>query len=258
MPDCPDEPLTLSLDTMERVAQLDAVDAVKMQLQAQQHRRSADWLQTKGDHVGPRFERAEAKRLEHEASLILDPVMHTTGLVTVGNGGEIAIGTKAMQPFVDTVRERPDMLAVDASRQRMELADKANALTLSVDAAATIQAANSLEKMLVHEMAAAHTMAMELQAEARELLGHYKRTGHVHQSLSIEAGRLLNASARMMECFQHGMLTLQKIRSGGQQTVVVQHVNVGDGGRAMVAGQVKLRGKKRCATPAKVEGQGEK
>ena len=40
------------------------------------------------------------------------------------------------------------------------------------------------------------------------------------------------------------MLTLQKIRSGGQQTVVVQHVNVGDGGRAMVAGQVKLRGGK--------------
>ncbi len=39
------------------------------------------------------------------------------------------------------------------------------------------------------------------------------------------------------------MLTLQKIRSGGQQTVVVQHVNVGDGGQAMVAGQVKVRAK---------------
>ena len=34
-------------------------------------------------------------------------------------------------------------------------------------------------------------------------------------------------------------LTLQKIRSGGTQTVVVQHVNVGDGGQAMVAGEVK-------------------
>ena len=55
----------------------------------------------------------------------------------------------------------------------------------------------------------------------------------MHQSLSIEAGRLLNASARMMDSYQHGMLTIQKVRSGGQQTVVVQHVNVGDGGRAM-------------------------
>jgi hypothetical protein len=99
---------------------------------------------------------------------------------------------------------------------------------------------------------------LELQSEARELLRTYKRTGYVHQSLSIEAGRLLNASARMMDTYQHGLLTLQRIRSGGQQTVVVQHVNVGDGGRAMVAGQMKLRGKKRCAQPAKVEGQTEK
>jgi hypothetical protein len=62
----------------------------------------------------------------------------------------------------------------------------------------------------------------------------------------------------MMESFQHGMLTLQKIRSGGKQVVVVQHIAVGDGGKAMVAGQVKLRGKKRCASPEKREGAGEK
>ena len=62
----------------------------------------------------------------------------------------------------------------------------------------------------------------------------------------------------MMDAYQHGLLTLQKIRNGGTQTVVVQHVNVGDGGRAMVAGQVKLRGKKRCASPEKREGAGEK
>ena len=65
---------------------------------------------------------------------------------------------------------------------------------------------------------------------------------------------MMNASARMMESFQHGLLTIAKVRSGGQQTVVVQHVNVGDGGRAMVAGQVKLRGKRRCAKQAKMEG----
>jgi hypothetical protein len=44
----------------------------------------------------------------------------------------MAIGTKEMRPFVDTVRERPDMLAIDASRQRMELADKANVLELGL------------------------------------------------------------------------------------------------------------------------------
>jgi hypothetical protein len=244
--------------TMEHIASISATNAVKMQLEAQKHRRVADYLEAEGDRVGPRFERAEAKRLERVAELALDPAVHATGPVTVGNGGEMAIGSKTMRPFIDTVRERPDMLAVDASRQRMELVQKANALTLGIDAAATIQAENSLEKMLVHQMAAAHTMAMEAQAEARELLQRYKRTGHVYQQLSIEAGRLLNASARMMDSFQHGMLTIQKVRSGGQQTVVVQHVNVGDGGRAMVAGQVKLRRKDGRTEPAKVEGDAEK
>jgi hypothetical protein len=140
----------------------------------------------------------------------------------------------------------------------MDLADKASALTMGLDAAETIQARNSLEKMLAHQMAAAHVAAMELQAEARELLQRYKRTGYAYQQLSIEAGRLLNASARMMDSYQHGMLTIQKVRSGGQQVVVVQHVvqhvSVGDGGQAMVAGQMKLHGRKQ----QKVEGEGEK
>jgi hypothetical protein len=254
MPDEPAAPPTISLATMERVASISATDAVKMQLEAQKHRRAADYLEADGDRVGPRFERAEARRLEQEAELALDPVVHATGPVTIGNGGEMAIGTKSMRQLVDTVRERPDMLAVDASRQRLELADKASALTLGIDAAATIEAQNSLEKMLVHQMAAAHIAAMQMQAEALDLLKAYKRTGHAHQQLSIEAGRMMNASARMMDTYQHGLLTLTKVRSGGQQTVVVQHVNVGDGGQAMVAGQVKLRGRKQ----PKVEGEAEK
>jgi hypothetical protein len=126
------------------------------------------------------------------------------------------------------------MLTIDASRRRMELADKANALELGLDAVATILPRNSVEKMMVHQMAAAHVAAMELQAEARELMRAFKRSGYVHQHLSIEAGRLMNASARMMGVHQDGLLTLAKIRSGGQQTVVVQHVNVGNGGQALL------------------------
>jgi hypothetical protein len=258
MPDNTDEPPTLTLATMERVSKLGAANAVNMQIRAQQHRKAADYMQARGDRIGPRFELAEAERLEHEAELVLDPLMHCTGRVTVGNGGEMAIGTEAMSPFIDTVRERPDLLAIDASRQRMQLADKAQVPELGIDAAATIKAENSLEKMLVHQMAAAHTLAMELQVEGRELLRLYKRNGHIHQSLSIEAGRLFNAAARMMDTYQHGMLTIAKVRSGGQQTVVVQHVNVDDGGRAMVAGQVKVRGNKRRPKQAKAEGKPEK
>jgi hypothetical protein len=50
------------------------------------------------------------------------------------------------------------------------------------------------------------------------LLDLFKRTGYVHQSLSIEAGRLMNASARMMDTFQSGLLAIAKVRNGGQQT----------------------------------------
>jgi hypothetical protein len=126
----------------------------------------------------------------------------------------------------------------------MSLADKADVLQLGLDAAASIQASNSLEKMLAHQMAAAHRAALELQAEARDLLRAYKRGGYAHQQLSIEARRLMNAAARMMDAYQHGLLTLQKIRSGGTQHIVVQHINVGNGGQAMVAGEVKVRGKR--------------
>ncbi len=65
------------------------------------------------------------------------------------------------------------------------------------------------------------------------------------QVLSIEAARLLNASSRTMDTYQHALLTLERMRNGGKQTVVVQHVTVADGGQAVVAGQVKAGAKRR-------------
>lgn len=42
----------------------------------------------------------------------------------------------------------------------------------------------------------------------------------------------------MNTSFQQGMLTLQKMRTGGRQVVTVQHVQVNNGGQAVVAGQI--------------------
>ena len=42
-----------------------------------------------------------------------------------------------------------------------------------------------------------------------------------------------------MQVFQEGLLTLQKLKTGGKQTMVVQHVQVSDGGQAVIAGSVK-------------------
>ena len=54
----------------------------------------------------------------------------------------------------------------------------------------------------------------------------------------VQATRLAGAIARMNGSYQSGVLTLQKLRTGGRQTVVVQHVNVNDGGQALVAGEM--------------------
>jgi hypothetical protein len=76
-------------------------------------------------------------------------------------------------------------------------------------------------------MAAAHRAAMKLTAMSLNI------------SLPpVEIARLSNAAARMMQVYQEGLLTLQKIRTGGKQTVVVQHVQVSEGGQAVLAGSV--------------------
>jgi hypothetical protein len=54
------------------------------------------------------------------------------------------------------------------------------------------------------------------------------------------------------------LLALTRIRANGQQTIVVQHMTVSDGGRGAMVGQVKLRGKDGRKESAKGEGQGEK
>jgi hypothetical protein len=55
---------------------------------------------------------------------------------------------------------------------------------------------------------------------------------------TVEEARLANAGARMMQVFHEGLLTLQKLKNGGRQTMIVQHVQVSDGGNALVAATV--------------------
>jgi hypothetical protein len=132
--------------------------------------------------------------------------------------------------LIDTL-ETPNSISVDASEQRMYLASEAGVLQSAVDASETAQAGNSLEKMLTHQMAAGHRAAMRLVA----------RVGS-EQLPIVEMARLSNAAARMMQVFQEGLLALQKLRSGGKQTVVVQHVQVSEGGQAVIAGSVASGG----------------
>jgi hypothetical protein len=72
---------------------------------------------------------------------------------------------------------------------------------------------------------------------------------HVHQSANLPAAefaRLSNAGARMFEVFQSGCLTVQKLKTGGRQHVIVQYqqVTVGPGGQALVTGRVRRGSRK--------------
>ena len=204
-------------------------------------RTRASDLAAHGNKAGALLERTEADELERDAADILDPLTHTTAPVQIGRGGEFATGAPMMRPYLDTVRARPDWLAHDASRERMKLASGAGALMLGLDAAETVQAGNSLEKMLAHQLAAAHPLGMRMLAGAGEELAAYANSGHLYPHRSVEAARMANTAARLMDAYQRGLMTLDRLRNGGRQVLTVQHVNVASGGQAVVAGTVRNR-----------------
>ena len=120
---------------------------------------------------------------------------------------------------------------------------EAAALESALDAAESIDAKNSLEKMLAHQLAAGHRSAMKLVAEMNRQAGYLANVhGSEQDRMNVQVTRLAGATARMMTAFQQGLVTLQRLRTGGQQVVTVQHVEVRDGGQAIVAGRMKAGG----------------
>lgn len=93
---------------------------------------------------------------------------------------------------------------------------------MGLDASDSIQARNSLEKMLAHQLAVAHAVVME-QME------------HVHVSEEGDASaKRLVAMARCLQAYQHGLLTLKKLHRNKGQRILVQYVNLSEGGQAMI------------------------
>lgn len=122
-------------------------------------------------------------------------------------------------------------------RTDLLVAENLDIAALAVDAADSVKADNSLEKMLAHQMALTHQMAMRIGNAA---MGELSKVQHratfngLTPGAAIELQRLTNSVARLMGTYQQGMLTLQKIKTGGNQVVTVQHVNVSDGGQAVI------------------------
>lgn len=176
-----------------------------------------------------------AKRFDEEASALLavqaPPVTakgevaepHIPGLRAEGRG--FAIDTLQ---YAGIIQEEASIRRTD-----LLLQEGVDIVSMAIDAAESIQAENSLEKMLAHQMALAHDMAMRSGDAAMQELTRNK-DGYHHRNDAGEYQRLANCTARLMNAFQQGLLTLQKIRTGGNQTMTVQHVHVEPGGQAVI------------------------
>jgi hypothetical protein len=146
------------------------------------------------------------------------------------------------------VREKQDMVTAKASHARLALTG--DGLLMAVDAADSIKARNSLERMKAHQLATLHRLGMKFAAKSETLLAQLdlgisgRRPAHETQAASVEAARCATAAVRAFGGYDDGMLALDRIRRGGKQTVTVVHQNVavGPGGQAVVAGAVRGRG----------------
>ena len=206
------------------------------------------------DRLGARFEALDALDMDRRADATLDL---PPGTVAVGRGGEaLPLDTQDMTAFYlrDTLTDSPDAVAARASLSRLELLEKSGTLALAVDTAETVQLRNSVERMLAHQLASPHVLMMRATAKATSWLSRANpddsdpaRAAHA----SIESARLMNAAARRASAFNDGAATLQRLRSGRTQRVVVQHVNVTDGGQAVVAGGDVAGGRRRRGSNAK-------
>lgn len=164
-------------------------------------------------------------------------------LVVYGAGGELVpdsgFSSATDIAILDTL-SRPDAVAADASRDRLDLLEQAGSLTLGLDTADAVQAGDSLERMLAHQLATVHLSTMKMSVQLNRQIERLDVANpRERQNASVEASRLAGAVARLSGTFQAGMTTLQRVRSGGRQTVIVQHTHINEGGQAVVAGQVE-------------------
>jgi hypothetical protein len=213
-------------------------EAAEKFIRAKQERQIAKEQERMGE-LGPfdhgTFHYSQAERLEEEAKELLKPA----GEIVRGEGEAMDLGASDLNwNLIDTLKD-PDSVSLGASADRMNLLVDADVLEVGLDAVKSAQAENSLEKMLLHQMAAAHRLAMKQMARAND-----------DRLPTVEGMRLMNTAARLMQVFQNACLTLQRIRMGGKQTVVVQHVQVSDGGQAVIAASMKAmdRGGRRRGT----------
>lgn len=143
-------------------------------------------------------------------------------------GGEVC--PQHLPELVDTLAA-PNVVALDASAHRLDLVTRmgTDVAALALDTADTMGASNSLEKMLAHQMAVLHDTAMQNASKA------------ALEPDPVNSVRMMSLSIRSFEAYQKAMLVYKRFRGTGEQRITIQHVNVTQGGQAVI-GQVQPGG----------------
>lgn len=152
----------------------------------------------------------EADRLEDDATEILErPVA-----VTMGNGGEVVTLSEHREAQQQAAIDKaPTALDAEASHARLALIGMASVnLALTLEAASSSGAETSLEKMLVHEAVAAHTLAMRFIGCATNDVIGFENTGYKHANRNVEACRSANTATRLMQAVANAAAALKELQ----------------------------------------------
>ena len=191
---------------------MSAKQSVKLEQQAWRKRISA----SSTDPIRRDFDLQEARLLEAQSTSL----KKTNETLQLGAGGDVI--PPAASPLVGLADalKNPDILNLEATVQRTQLADKAGVFELAIEAAESISARGAIQQMLAHQMAAAHKHAMRLFAES--------------ERDALFGDRKAATASRLIDAFSRAALTLNRLQTGATQTIQVQHINVL--GQAVIGG----------------------
>ena len=190
----------------EKGTNMEVAKAIRLRQSAKQKYLTASTR----DPSRAKFDVSVAENMMVESDRLLQPQapLHT------GSGGEIIPPYSLGLSGLELTLKAPDLLDAEVTIKRTDLADKAGVFEMAIEAAESVKAKNSVQRMQAHQLALAHKYAMELMADASK------------QRDPIIKVKLMNCSARLMEAYSKGALALQRLQTGASQVVQVQHVQV--------------------------------
>ena len=186
------------------------MEKVRKSLKVQREAQRKRLLAPANDPIWREFDLRCAHDLERQSIELLKP----QEALQTGAGGEIIPPVSMGLQGLETIIREPDLLNLGASSQRMDLVEKAGVLELALETSHLCGAKGPVQKMLTHQLAAAHKRALELMAESAQT-----------KDADI-ACKKAKVAAKMMDAFSRAALTLQRLQTGASQVVTVQHVQI--------------------------------